>query len=80
MLPYERNGYEQVFVEKVEKCGEFSTGGIHKTQVIHKVIHIIHRKRKRNLWKKQEQMCFMWISEKPEFSRIFKLRKNFGSE
>ena len=78
-LTYERYGHEHAFVEKVENSTVLSTAKSLRTQVFHKVVHIIHSFRGKRLWKKGEQMCFLWISEKPENSPFLFFRKIPGN-
>ena len=58
-----------------EKEDDLSTWKMPVTPVFHKVVHIIHSGQKRILWKKEEQMCFLWRMKKPENSPFFFLRK-----
>jgi len=78
MLIYERSADEHSFVDNGEKRGVLSTWEMPKTQVFHKVIHIVHRRIQKKRGRKREQMCFLWNFEKPEKPPFFVLRKNFG--
>lgn len=79
MLIYARSADEQGFVDNGEKSVDLSTWKMLKTLVFHKVIHIVHNFRGKTLGKKEEHLCFLWKSEKPEKPPFFLLRKNFGN-
>ena len=67
-------------VEKVENFIDFSTDERLKTKVFHKVMHIIHRRMEKRMWKKWRQTPFLRNSESPEISEffIFEKRKENG--
>ena len=58
----------------------FSTGKRLKTEVFHKVMHIIHRRVEKRMWKKWRQTPFLQNSESLEISEFFIFEKRKESE
>ena len=58
------------FVEKVDNMVMFSTGRSLKTKVIHKVIHIIHRKAGGKMVEKQDRCVFSPLFGKGGFLHL----------
>ena len=78
MYIYKKNADEHPFVDNGENLGGLSTCKTPRTQLFHKVVHIIHNFRGKVSGKNGEQMCFLWKSEKPENKPFYFLRKNYG--
>ncbi len=67
-------------MEEVENLAEFSTAERLKTEVFHKVMHIIHRKQEKRMGKKRGQTSFLKKFEKLEFAgfRISEKKEEIG--
>ena len=68
---------ERIHVDNGEKSTDLSTREMPEITVFHKVVHIVHNFCEEIMGKKEEQMCFLWKSEKPENPPFFLLR-NFA--